>query len=107
MQRKDARDEHNYTRITNGSPDPLNTTKDYGVLSPTGGAKSPLNVDYIHQKYINDQNKIFEIQQTRRILEIVNPETLKKAITKEVMGRKSNTMKDKLSRYVFKNNQAI
>jgi hypothetical protein len=37
----------------------------------------------------------------------VNPETLKKAITKEVMGSNSNTMKDKLSRYVFKNNHAI
>jgi hypothetical protein len=82
MQRKEARDDHNGTRITNGSPDILNITNDSQALSP-GGSKSPLNVDYLHKKYVSDHNKINEIMQTRRILEIVNPETLKKAITKE------------------------
>jgi len=62
-----------------------------------------MNVDYLHKKYVSDHNKILEIQQTRRILEIVNPETLKKAINKDSVGSNSNTMKDKLSRYVFKN----
>jgi hypothetical protein len=37
----------------------------------------------------------------------VNPDTLKKAITTDHVGSNSNTMKDKLSRYVFKNNYAI
>jgi hypothetical protein len=64
-------------------------------------------LDYLHKKYVSDHNKILEIQQTRRILEIVNPETLKKAINKDSVGSNSNTMKDKLSRYVFKNSHSI
>ena len=64
-------------------------------------------MDYLHKKYVSDHNKILEIQQTRRILEIVNPETLKNAINKDSVGSNSNTMKDKLSRYVFKNSHSI
>ncbi len=47
-----------------------------------------------------------EMQQTRRLLEITNPETLKKAVNKDHVPN-STLMQDKLSKYVFKNNYSI
>ena len=46
------------------------------------------------------------MQQTRRLLEITNPETLKKAVIKDHIPN-STSMQDKLSKYVFKNNYSI
>lgn len=46
------------------------------------------------------------MQQTRRLLEITNPETLKKAVVKDQVPN-STSMQDKISKYVFKNNYSI
>ena len=46
------------------------------------------------------------MSQTRRLLEITNPDTLKKAVTKDHVPN-ATLMQDKLSKYVFKNNYSI
>ena len=46
------------------------------------------------------------MQQTRRLLEITNPETLKNACIKDHVPN-STSMKDKISKYAFKNNFSV
>ena len=57
-------------------------------------------------KYVSDHNRKMEMQQTRRLLEITNPESLKKAVIKDHVPN-SSSMQDKLSKYVFKDNYSI
>jgi hypothetical protein len=64
------------------------------------------DVNFLVSKFVSDHNRKMEMQQTRRLLEITNPDTLKKAVTKDLVPN-STLMQDKLSKYVFKNNYSI
>lgn len=64
------------------------------------------DVNFLVSKYVSDHNRKVEMQQTRRLLEITNPDTLKKAVVKDHVPN-STSMQDKLSKYVFKNNYSI
>jgi hypothetical protein len=64
------------------------------------------DVNFLVSKYVSDHNRKVEMQQTRRLLEITNPETMKKACVKDQVPN-SSSMKDKLSKYVFKNNFSV
>ena len=64
------------------------------------------DVNFLVSKFVSDHNRKMEMQQTRRLLEITNPETLKKAVNKDHVPN-STLMQDKLSKYVFKNNYSI
>lgn len=64
------------------------------------------DVNFLVSKYVSDHNRKVEMQQTRRLLEITNPDTLKKAVIKDHVPH-STSMQDKLSKYVFKNNYSI
>lgn len=73
------------------------------MSSPTSVAHKDIermtDVEFARSKYVDDYQKSGEIQQTRRMLEIYNSETLRKAAGQEVLTN-SNFFRDKISKYV-------
>ena len=59
--------------------------------------------DFLIQRYVNDYQKQNELQQTRRMLEVYNSETLRTAAGKELLTNQ-NFFRDKISKYLVHRN---